>query len=201
MKKIIFLTIIAGLVFFGCSKNSDLNPLASNSESTIITEDASPFISLPVRDNNSLAKILNTREKWITPWGSERIILEDNYWSGKSFIRVKMELIFPKGSVDRFIKASAHMDTEAAAFNFYPSPMTFNIPVILNFEISGLTGEDLERFKEVKAFVYISPTGELETMSYDKLGVEENSFWGKKTGKFVLENCKIPHFSRFGFVR
>ena len=92
------------------------------------------------------------------------------------------------------------MDTDEAAFDFFPSPITFNKPVTLDFVISGLTGEDLERFKKVKKFVFISPDGGMEEMSYDKLGVEESEFWGKKFGTFVLENCKIPHFSRFGFV-
>lgn len=190
------------MLFFGCSQdNSDFNPVGPSTELNKASEVASPFVLMPAADNESLAKILSTREEWISPWKSEKLFLSRGYWSNGHYIRVKLSLDFEAGTVDNYIKASAQMDTDQAAFNFFPSPITFNKPVILNFEISGLTGDDLERFKEIKKFVFISADGQMEEMSYDYMGIEEENYWGKKFGKFVLVNCKIPHFSRFGFVR
>ena len=201
MKKVFFLAIMAGMVFFGCSQdNSDFNPVGPSTELNTTSDVASSFVSLPTNDEISLSKIISSRTEWISPYKSETIYISRGYWSHGSYIRIKMSLHFDRGAVDNYVKASAEMDTDEAAFNFYPSPLTFNNPVTLNFEISGLMGDDLERFKQVKKFVFIDENGAMEEMSFDKLGVEENQFWGIKYGTFILENCKIPHFSRFGFV-
>ena len=202
MKKLFFLAIMAGMLFFGCSQDSsDFNPVAPSTELTKTSEETSPFISWPKNDDISLSKIIYSRTEWISPYKSERIYINHGYWSNGSYIRIKMTLKFDRGSVDHYIKASASLDTDEGTFEFLPSPITFNKPLTLDFEISGLTGDDLEKFKEVKKFVCFNENGEMEEMSFDKLGVVEHEFWGRKFGTFVLENCKIPHFSLYGFAR
>ena len=211
MKNFILFLLIVGL-FVSCNNNnSDINPLAPAEEITNDFGKGPNFVFLPKKNTISFEKV-TSKQVTITPKKRKTITLKQKYRSGNDLIKVKMKLIFRKGTVDKKIKVHAEMDTDIAGgkidLNFGPSPITFNKPVLLNFEIKGLTGDALKRFQEITRFVHISPNGDLEDLSYKYLGVklydtgnDDDEGESVQKGKFILRKGVIPHFTRFGFFR
>jgi hypothetical protein len=74
---------------------------------------------------------------------------------------------------------------------FSPSG-AFSKPVIYNLTIVGLNLRGINP-ANVK-FVYMAPDGNYYVPQYDRLYVEIQS------GKLQIENARLPHFSRYGFV-
>ena len=78
---------------------------------------------------------------------------------------------------------------------FGPHGTNFNTPALLNIDAKGL---DLSAFPKGSVFqlaYFNSNTGLWEIMQADQISVNINS------GSLRLVNGKLPHFSRYGFVR
>ena len=131
--------------------------------------------------------------KWVN--GADETLLDLNTSvQGGLFgnVQVNATLRFKRGSFDgsRYITMSINSKYGNASFS--PSG-TFDIPAIYNatimgLDLSGINPEDIQ-------FVYMAEDGLYYPIDVQNIFVEPQS------GKLQVIEAKLPHFSRYGWVR
>jgi hypothetical protein len=190
--KYLILIILSSVFFFGCQKESNItNP--ENQKVSWLEKSAGNNFTDPDYICNENRSGLSSE---ITIVNSKTIIGKDG---GKidlhihSNPHVSGELEFPKNSFTGTETFTVLYDNETATITFSPSPYQFLIPLKLkleykNLDLSGCSPEDLD-------YYYLSPSGELVPVNYDKIDVKIDN------GELKLSNAKIPHFSRYGWIK
>lgn len=124
-------------------------------------------------------------------------------------LKCKLELVTPDGDdfkIQAKLKVPKHSfnDNEIMLFTmeidqnntvtgFSPTPFTFDIPLEYEIEYKGLdlTGVTPENI----SFAYIAGDGSLQVAQYENIDIDYNK------NKIKVKKARIPHFSRFGFVK
>ncbi|MEJ2614920.1 MAG: hypothetical protein P8Z35_08180 [Ignavibacteriaceae bacterium] len=111
-----------------------------------------------------------------------------------------------KGSVNVIINAS--IEVPAGAYSgkkniqmiinsnngtatFYPSPETFNKPLIFNLMITGVDLDEVD--PKTIDYVYLAPDGSFQRIEYKNLVIND--------GVLIVDDALIPHFSIYGWCR
>jgi hypothetical protein len=105
---------------------------------------------------------------------------------------MKADLRIPKGAFQGTEIITMTVNDEYAAIHFYPEMVFFkNLKFFQSFE-----GLDLENYQTGKLdFVFITDDGTLELIK--KNGVQVVF----PQGIVRVQNAKLPHFSRYGWIR
>ena len=107
-------------------------------------------------------------------------------------VKVYASIAYPAHAVDEDVTITMSFDPGTEAFSFSPS-MVFNKNAKLTVKLTGLDLKGVKK-KDI-TFIYYCADGSLETVSGSSIGVNI------KKGELKVQNLKIHHFSRFGFVR
>ncbi|MBK7105022.1 MAG: hypothetical protein IPH62_07050 [Ignavibacteriae bacterium] len=192
MKKTLLLISLIMLTFIACNDdNSIVNP-STNSYS----------------ENLSLAKIVGdtTIETVDTTFFKEKhsqSLSVNGEKGGKIFVKhmfknkrnkiLKLDavLTIPDSAYKGDLTFDIIFDLETLGAELYPSPFTFDKPVILDLKFMNA---DLKEF-ELKDLTFDYLDGEPENLKYDNIKFD------LEKGLLEITGAQIPHFSRYGWTR
>ena len=109
-----------------------------------------------------------------------------------SKIEVKSELKFQKGAFEGKRVITQKIHTKYGYTEFQPA-MEFDIPAEYKIELKGLDVANMDT-KNLN-YIYMSPDGGYEAVDHEFILID------KLKGKLKVEKVKLPHFSRYGFVK
>ena len=199
MRKLVLLLVSILFCLTACSDSSVLAPEYDN-DSDVLSKKVVKTKNVDLDDPN-LDFDLNLFDKskavfsqTYTVDGSVGDKLYEGYsWRDENGKKVTMAatLEIPKGAYEGELTFDLIFDLENLAVELYPSPFTFDIPVILDLKFSGVDLSDIN--EDELTFNYLD--GEEEDLEIKKIKIN------KKKGSLVIQGAKIPHFSRYGWSR
>jgi hypothetical protein len=212
MKKLVYIIAIIGfgVFYLGCQDNSNvISPIDSQFVQSSRLLGGSQFLSLADIlgvDNSELQsdglsmEALPTVERDIYPATGGLLQFKKSFTVNKKPVSIDWSIKFQPGAVNQKmrVKMVIWYDTlsNTVSTSFYPSPTTFNIPADLNIKVTGVSNISAMGSEPI-LFAYNNPaTGEWETQgNVDYIGYDPAN------NTFLCINAKVPHFSRYGFVR
>ncbi len=217
MRRYIYLFTALTLFVIGCSEESNMLSPVNNVNTNVKTPEPN-WIMLPLSNTDAngsslMAKPLTGQNKWNDAESYEQIgsgvilfaakyiedhkggtIKIDEKISGGPFgeIDVNVELKFPKDAFIGNKNITLALETSFGTTTFSPHA-TFEKCAVYNAEIrgldlSGINPSDID-------FVYKTEKGKYEFIDKSKIEVD------LKEGKLKVRDAKLPHFSRYGFIR
>lgn len=214
MKIYIIILAFVVLAFTACQEtNSILQP-----ENTSSSDILSKYDNLDTVSSNKLDRSL--RNNFTTSYsshfigGSEIVELESfkekftkNYtvngetggvlflkisWRNEDSIKVFLDskLTIPRGAFEGELTFDMIFDLDNYALELYPSPYTFDLPVLLDLKFTNidLSNIDIDNID----FTYLDGS---ENMEYKKASFDLDK------GDIEVKGAKLHHFSRYGWTR
>ncbi len=187
MKKLLTLSLLSLLFFFGCNQDSEVTSAVNNSPNPQLK-----LIPLPTPSGGLSVETLFTQDREIDGENGGTFIASFSYQGGPSGnVQCTSRLIFSPCAFDGVENITKTLDSETTAMIFGPS-LQFNIPVKSSLRFYGL---DLTNVNpETLDFVYIDANGNMYTCEYDTIEMNVGS------GYLMVRNAQLNHFSRYGFV-
>ena len=109
--------------------------------------------------------------------------------------KVEAELWIPRGAYKGKKTFDMVFDIEALSVELAPAG-AFDIPVELTLKFKGLDNNVVKQFKNNPKFKYIDSQGNLmEDVEFKSIDVDDLD------GDIKIQGAKLPHFSRYGFVK
>jgi len=178
MKKIFLLCFLVGVTFLSCSDNID-NPIVSSHSNTDLTSQGQSFTAKLIDGVIGDELILNETFNDIT--GNE--------------INVYARLRILENSFPGTVTITMIPNAEDLSIQFFPE-MTFNRDVRLDL---AFTGVDLEALGYTETgtveFAFFANNGDTELIESD---ISQVNLPQKKIS---VQNAKLNHFSRYGWIR
>jgi hypothetical protein len=178
MKKLFLLFVLVGITFLSCSENQDFNIVSSNSDTD---HSFSGQLYAAKLINGEIGDELTLNETYIDSSGREIHIY--------ARLRV-LENSFPGNENITMIP-----NIEDLSIQLSPE-MTFNREVRLDLIFTGI---DLEKFGYTATgtydFAFFADNGDIELIESDKSQVNIPQ------KKISVQNAKLNHFSRYGWIR
>lgn len=196
MKIYLSIIVFAALLAFGCSDQVDINSpenLLDNPNTSFSKVDDVDWIGLPT-SMITLHKgaIFSDTEKIDGSKGGELTIKTDCEGGPFGKIKIEAELSFPRGSFKGKKLITMALEQSFGSTTFTPHS-TFKKAADYNLKYEGL---DLKGLTQSKLdFVYLSEDGSYEKVKYDEIKMDLSK------GKIEIKKAKLPHFSRYGFIR
>ena len=194
MKQIIALFAI-GILFFACSENTNLvDPQNQNSNNKVANQSTLNWLSTPSSKSGKftgLDQVAGANVIDLYEGGHVRA----NFVSADGKKTISATLHVPAGALKdrRYLTFYMLIDNDKLSIKFQPHPTTFDIPLTLDLEYTGidLTGIDPKTIY----FAYLDDptTGFIIT--------NDHIFTDVNTGTIRIVGGEIPHFSEYGFVR
>ncbi|MFZ0455878.1 MAG: hypothetical protein WAM24_19175 [Ignavibacteriaceae bacterium] len=203
MRKIMFALALLIPLFIGCS-DSIVNPkTASQVDNSNQTDNT---------DQTDSTNQIAYKKSWIKLPENPGMVADSEYSASKvidgetgGIVELNINYV-TKGSVNVLIDAFIEVPSGAYSGEkniqmiinsntgtaiFYPSPETFNKPLIFNLKINGvdLNGVDKKKLD----YVYLAPDDSFQRIEYKKLVIND--------GVLIVEDAQIPHFSIYGWCR
>lgn len=193
LKRYIYLFALLTLLVVGCSEQSSV--LSPNNN---VNTNESNWISLPSinKDANGMSVMsmpIFQASKDIDGKKGGKIKINEKYAGGPfGEVNVQAELEFPKNAFSGTKYITMILDTEWGYATFSPYSI-FDKDAIYNAEFIGLdlSGIDSTNVK----FAYLAADGTVEYAVNDGITVDLS------TGTLSVKNARIPHFSRYGWLR
>jgi len=184
MKYLITLSLASVLLFFGCDQGTDITTPMSSSDQHEIN-----WLTLPHNSGMSVEESFTKSRKKADGKKGWNITFDHTFSSG---VRMMGDLDCPKNAYTGRLTFSFTLSDNEAVIDFNPSPFNFDIPVeyTIIYEGLDLTGVNPDNVD----FYYVSPSGELVKAEYTRLEVNI------ATGRLLILDAMLPHFSRYGFV-
>lgn len=187
MKTFIATMTMLLLVAVGCNEQDNI----TSPEETIEQQEPNWLVSLPDKGFR-LHKKHHASELIEGNKGGE-VKLKDEIDGGPfGKIKVDSKLKANKNSFTGTLTISTEIDDSNLLTTFAPH-YTFNEPLEYTLELEGvdLTGIDPDSVD----FVYQAEDGSIHQCEYKSIKVELNK------GKVKVDKAKLPHFSRYGFIK
>jgi hypothetical protein len=178
MKKIFLLLILVGITFLSCSEKQDDNIVSSTSSSDLLVSEQLYTAKLI---NGEIGDELTLNETYIDSTGREINIY--------ARLRV-LENSFPGDATISMIP-----NADDLSIRFSPE-MTFNRDLRLDLVFTGI---DLEKFGYTTTgtydFAFFADNGDVELIESDisQVNIQQK--------KISVQNAKLNHFSRYGWIR
>jgi len=200
MGKLVAIISLALLIFTACQENNSiLEPNSTDFESpnTSInytdkqTDDFSQRVSIVLEDTLFERTIYS---KHLTVDGTKGGKVSIQYlYKGKDdrIQRLAATLTIPQNAYEGELTFEIIFDLKNLGVELYPSPFTFDKPVILDLTFFNV---DLSTF-DLNSLTFDYLDGEATHLSYDKLLYDVNN------GSLTIRGAQIPHFSRYGWTR
>jgi len=187
MKKLLTLSLLSFLLFFGCNQDSEVTSPVDNSDNQQLK-----LISLPTPSGGLSVETLMTQFKEINGDEGGKFDIKFNYEGGPfGFVKIDSKLEFLAGAFVGTADISQTHNTDFASMTFGPS-MQFSARVVHSLKIEGV---DLSGVNpNTLDFVYIDANGNTHAVEYEEVKMDASS------GKLEVKNAELLHFSRYGFV-
>lgn len=180
--KSLLLLVLAAALFTGCSKVVDINNPTQ--------QDKHEFLKLNLAPESGVEWIMGAG-KYIDGSKGGFVSFSKNYISeaGRR-ISVNLLLTVPAGAYNGKTTVGFTMDSETGVLDFYPTPMSFNIPLKLDYTISGV---DLSNVNCNLIDFYYLDSNKYVKVNYSSISVDQ------ATGTLTVNDALLDHFSRYGW--
>ncbi len=188
MKKLLTLSLLSFLLFFGCTKDSEV----TSPEVGLLHQPVN-WITLPTPINMPVNSEIFTNSELIDGDQGGEVKLVTEYSGGPhGIVKIDSKLEIKQNSFTGTVEISTTCLPEIGLVEFRPS-MEFNkdLEYTLVYEGIDLTGVNPETVK----FCYIARDGSI--VETENLGIDVDI----EAGKIKVDKAFIPHFSRYGWVR
>jgi hypothetical protein len=177
--------IVITSLLMGCAETS--NPVSTPAAGT--TSSVS-ILDLPASSSHSLGKVSDPVV--ITPEDGGVVTVTNAYTTpmGTS-VSVTMKLTFDAGTVTVPTTVTIALDDRKVMADFSPSGTSFQKPVHLDADVTGLNLSNLPASAKL-ALYYLSGS------TVEKMDVESLK-WDAPTGTLQCRGGMLPHFSIYGF--
>lgn len=178
MKNTILLLLLLGITFLGCSDKLD-----------------NTIVSSPVQNDKLLPPQLATSKLIDGEVGGELTLNTTYINSAGSEINVAATLRILEGSYSGTINIEMFANPENASIQFFPE-ITFDREVRLHLVYQGIDLESLGYLTTRHVdFVYFPDIGDVEIV------VSTTSLVNISQNQISVQNAKLKHFSRYGWIR
>ena len=195
MKRTLILITLLLAAVWGCSENYSITePVNQDNESVTQSVTAEPnWFKLPKFVSKGLNKGTGFRvTKMVKANKNTKMSIKDDFEGPNGKVKVDIKIDFKKGTVPNDTEITMTFNTENGVLTFSPH-MIFNKDAQLELKYDGL---DLDGVEEGDInFLYLAPDGNYEPIDKTKIKIKV------KNGELSLKHGKIPHFSRYGFIR
>jgi hypothetical protein len=185
MKKLIVILAVIIPLFVGCS-DSIVNPGLVNQ-----TTNQKSWISLPKNSQMSIESNYSASKVIDGDIGGS-VELNVNYVTTRGVnVIISAVIEVPAGAYSGEKNIQMIINSDNGTATFYPSPETFNKPLLFSIRISGvnLSGVDPKSID----YVYLAPDGSFAPIEYKNLVIND--------GVLIVYKALIPHFSMYGWCR
>lgn len=174
----------------GCSENHIVVPEETNNFSL-----QKEMLQIPVSKSlNRLSTQNSFSEEIDGTVGGEINFHYDYNISETAKVNVTGKLFIPAGAFDTVENFKIVIDNEFAFIDFYPSPLSFNIPLELDLEYFGLDLTEIS-IDDVDYYFVDESLINVELIEHDEKVLEI------VTGSLTIVNAKINHFSRYAWLK
>lgn len=189
MKKLITLSLLSFLLFFGCDQETDVfSPVQSDADSY-------EFIKLPPKGGLSVENTFSITKTIEGDKGGTIKIKESYNAANGEKVKIDAKIKIAKHSFTGIKNITMTIDDEIAAVSFTPA-MVFSVPAKLDLKFEGIELDNLTAMNGEFEFVYFDvTTSYIESVTYNNMQVDESK------GKVSVKKADIHHFSRYGWVR
>ncbi len=187
MKKLLTLSLLSFILFFGCNQETEITSPVNNSPNTQLK-----LIPLPAPSGGLNLETDYTAYKYINGVQGGSFWASYSYQGGPNgMVYMSSGLSFPANSFSGVKNISQTFSSTGAAMVFGP-PMQFNTTVYYSLKIGGLdlTGVNPQTLD----FVYIDANGNMYPCEYASIAIDIAA------GVLAVYNAELNHFSRYGFV-
>lgn len=184
MKKLISILTIFLIILSGCADlNSPPNPDSNGVSKSLL--------KLPT-PSSSLLSGFTTAQDINGSVGGSINIYHEYYDVNNHLIKIYGTLTIPQGAFSGTKNINIVVSSDFAMVDFFPSPTTFNVPLLLDLtyegvNLNGIDEEDID-------FYYIDGNS-VDFIQINKGSKECDS----QLGKLSVVNAVVGHFSRFGW--
>jgi hypothetical protein len=187
MKKLLTLSLLSILFFFGCDQGSDLT-----SPVDVIKSENANWISLPSVEGMHIENSFTVTKKINGAQGGFLTMYES--YSGGPFgtVTIDAELNFEQGAYPGNKRISMTHEDFGLVATFKPTFYKFNKRVTYTVTYTGIDLSNIDP-NNVR-FAYLATSGDVEYAQHEGITVNVS------TGTIQVINALIPHFSRYGFV-
>lgn len=150
------------------------------------------FLSMPAKSDNIQIEEIFSAHKFVSGINGDTIVFNFSYISNTgSPVKIYGTLVIPPGSFNDETDFTLLVDQNQTYIDFYPSPKTFDSPVILDLTYEGLdlNGIDSDKID----FYYIG-----DSNNYFEVARKNKKLFDAKSGTISIVGAVIPHFSRWG---
>lgn len=193
MKKSFLLITIILFTFIACSEDNSILTPQSNSENKGISLQriAGDSINIESVDTTFFKKIYS-KELSVNGEKGGKINFQHLFKNKRGkVVLLKATLTIPDSAYTGDLTFDLIFDLEILGVELYPSPFTFDKPVILDLQF---VNADLKEF-DLKDFNFDYLDGNPEYLNYDKI------IFNIEDGLLKIIGAQIPHFSRYGWTR
>ena len=159
----------------------------------MLTTNEPNWIALPMGSGSNIENQFST-SGWINKGTDSEFIIDNSRTGGINgqLVKTIVKLKFYSGSVSKDSYITMTADDILTRCTFGPSQIFLKSGYLyVKYEGLNLSGIDPTKVK----FVYMNANGVYEYIQYGEIKVDIQS------GILELKDGKIPHFSRYGFVR
>ena len=197
MKKIVILILTSLLFMVGCQDdNSILEPTndvtSANSldKGRVILSDGLKDLGIDINTDNNKLSIMS---KNFTVDGNkgDLLMISETYLKNGKLVSMSAKLTIPQNAFKGKLTFDMIFDFDNYSVKLYPTPFTFDKPVLLDLSFYGVDFSTLDA--STLGFNYLD--GEKEQLNYAYLNINE------KWGVLSIGGAEIPHFSRYGWTR
>lgn len=178
----LILFLFAALLFAGCSQVTDVNSPNQQAKSE--------FLKLNVTPQSAVEWTFGA-SKLIDGSKGGFVSFNKNYTS-ESGRRISLDVMvtIPVGAFSGKQVIGFTIDSETGVLDFSPSPMSFDIPLTLDYSIQGV---DLSNSNMKSLDFYYLNGNKLSKVTYESKFVDQSS------GTLQVNAAQIYHFSRYGW--
>lgn len=196
MKKIAILILLSLFFVVGCQdENSILEP--TNDSSDFSLNKSRPILSTSTEklafNYDTEEKSFSVVSKNFTVDGAKGDVLaiSETYLKDGKLISMTAKLTIPQNAFKGVLNFDIIFDFANYSVQLYPTPFTFDKPVILDLTFTGVDFTTIDASN--LTFNYLD--GEKELLKYTSLNINE------KWKILSIVGVEIPHFSRYGWTR
>ena len=204
MKKTILALIAALFVVVGCQENNSiLEPENEQFEASTLNK-GRIIINRDLDDDDDIfdrldfsydddTKTLSVKSKTFTVDGKtgDEIFVSETFLKDGKLVSMSAKLTIPQRAFKGTITFDMIFDFDNYTLELYPSPFTFDKPVLLDLTFWGVNFDELEF--DITDFSYLDGLNE-------KINVASETI-NKDWGLLKVEGAELNHFSRYGWVR
>ncbi|MCB9210895.1 MAG: hypothetical protein H6609_16130 [Ignavibacteriales bacterium] len=195
MKKIAILILASLLFMVGCQDdNSILEPTndVANSlnKGRVILSDGLRDSGIDISSDNDKLSIIS-KNFTVDGTNGDVLVVSETYRKNGKIVSMSAKLTIPQNAFKGKLTFDMIFDFDNYSVQLYPTPFTFDKPVLLDL---GFVGVDFSTLDAANlGFNYLD--GETESLKYSSMNINEN------LGILKILEVEIPHFSRYGWTR